>query len=276
MDSHTLELLDFDKVQALVAARAACSLGKASGRVACEPSRDPGEIHSRQALTTEMAEALAAGLRPPFGGLHDIRHHVGAVLMSAASSSPKRWPRPSRLFAQSAISTAGSLSPAISFPRLGGLRAGVGEFSGVAAAIEGCLDNRGTVLDTASRRLSALQAGDRPPQGANSRDASADAPLARDQTDPPLPQLLDRGPSLRAAGRQGQARRDPGLGPPHQLEQRDRLHRARRRGRAVGPALVPARGNRKRFAGSCGGSARRSLRSPNRSWPRSKPWPIST
>ena len=43
------------------------------------------------------------------------------------------------------------------FPRLGGLRQGVGEFSGVAAAIEGCLDNRGTVLDTASRRLSALR-----------------------------------------------------------------------------------------------------------------------
>ena len=43
------------------------------------------------------------------------------------------------------------------FPRLGGLRQGVGEFSGVASAIEGCLDNRGTVLDTASRRLSALR-----------------------------------------------------------------------------------------------------------------------
>ena len=28
MDTHTLELLDFDKVRALVAARAACSLGK--------------------------------------------------------------------------------------------------------------------------------------------------------------------------------------------------------------------------------------------------------
>ena len=33
----------------------------------------------------------------------------------------------------------------------------MGEFSGVASAIEGCLDNRGTVLDTASRRLSALR-----------------------------------------------------------------------------------------------------------------------
>ncbi len=38
-----------------------------------------------------------------------------------------------------------------------GAAQGVGEFSGVASAIEGCLDSRGTVLDTASRRLSALR-----------------------------------------------------------------------------------------------------------------------
>ena len=43
MDTHTLELLEFDKVRALVAARAACSLGKEPAR-RMEPSRDPGEI----------------------------------------------------------------------------------------------------------------------------------------------------------------------------------------------------------------------------------------
>jgi DNA mismatch repair protein MutS2 len=73
MDTHTLELLEFDKVRALVAARAACALGKAAAHL-IEPTLDPGEIHSRQALTTEMVEALSSGLRPPFGGLHDIRH----------------------------------------------------------------------------------------------------------------------------------------------------------------------------------------------------------
>jgi DNA mismatch repair protein MutS2 len=43
------------------------------------------------------------------------------------------------------------------FPRLGGLRTGVGEFSGVMTAIEGCIDSRGKVLDTASRRLSVIR-----------------------------------------------------------------------------------------------------------------------
>ena len=40
MDTHTLELLEFDKVRALVAARAACSLGKAAAQ-RIEPSRRP-------------------------------------------------------------------------------------------------------------------------------------------------------------------------------------------------------------------------------------------
>jgi DNA mismatch repair protein MutS2 len=155
MDSHTLELLEFDKIRVLVAARAACSLGKTAALLMA-PCLDSGEIHERQALTTEMAEALAAGLRPPFGGLHDIRHHVrrsetGAVLEPEALAETVETLR-----------AIGNLDRWLAlsgeqFPRLGGLRQGVGEFSGVQSAIEGCLDNRGTVLDTASRRLSALR-----------------------------------------------------------------------------------------------------------------------
>src|SRR4051812_19636713 len=82
MDTHTLELLEFDKIRHLVAARAACSLGKEAAR-RMEPSRDAGEIHGREALTTEMAEALSAGLTPPFGGLHDIRPNVRRAQVGA-------------------------------------------------------------------------------------------------------------------------------------------------------------------------------------------------
>ncbi len=155
MDTHTLELLDFDKVRALVAARAACSLGKAAAQQ-IEPTVDPGEIHSRQALTTEMVEALGSGLRPPFGGLHDIRHLA------------RRAQKESVLEAEELAETVETLRAignvdvwlarvGDQFPRLGGIRQEVGEFSGLAVAIEGCLDNRGKVLDTASRRLSVLR-----------------------------------------------------------------------------------------------------------------------
>ncbi len=155
MDKHTLELLEFDKIRALVAARAACSLGKESAR-RMEPSRDPGEIRARQALTTEMAEALTSGLSPPFGGLHDIRPQVRRAQTGAMLEAEELAE------AVETLRAIGNLDQWLgrvgdSFPRLGGLKLQVGEFSGVAHAIEGCLDSRGKVLDSASRKLSTLR-----------------------------------------------------------------------------------------------------------------------
>src|SRR4051794_14536210 len=153
MDTHTLELLEFDKIRALVAARAACSLGKDAAR-RMEPSRDPGEIRDRQALTTEMTEALASGLTPPFGGLHDIRPMVRRAQVGAMLEAEELAETVETLRA------VGNLDRWLArigeeFPRLGFLKKAIGEFSGVATAIEGCLDSRGKVLDTASRKLSA-------------------------------------------------------------------------------------------------------------------------
>jgi DNA mismatch repair protein MutS2 len=155
MDAHTLELLEFAKVRALIAARAACPLGKAAA-LRIEPCVDRGEIHHRQSLVTEMADVLATGLKPSFGGVHDIASHVrraqtGAILAASDLALLAETLR--------AIGDIDRWSARIGeqFPRLGDMRRGLGDFSAVGAAIEGCLDNRGTVLDTASRRLSALR-----------------------------------------------------------------------------------------------------------------------
>src|ERR1700743_2815925 len=83
MDSPTPELLGFEKVRPLVAARGACSRGK-SEAIRLEPSTDPAEIHDRQSLTTEMVEAIRAGVRPSFGGLRDIRQLVRRAQVGGA------------------------------------------------------------------------------------------------------------------------------------------------------------------------------------------------
>jgi len=155
MDSHTLELLGVSKVRALVAARAACSLGKEAARN-LEPTGDFGEIHARQALVTEMVEALRSGLRPPLGGLHDIRPlvrraQVGAMLEAEELAEVAETLRSIDGLANW-LERMGD-----NFPRLGGLRAEVGQFTAASSAIEGCLDNRANVLDTASRRLSTIR-----------------------------------------------------------------------------------------------------------------------
>jgi len=155
MDSHTLELLGVSKIRALVAARAACSLGKEAA-LALEPTTDAGAIHAMQAITTEMVEAIRSGLRPPLGGLHDIRGlarraKIGAMLEAEELAEVAETLR--------AIGGLAAWLDRVGdgFPRLGGMRQEVGEFSDVSSAIEGCLDSRAKVLDTASRRLSAIR-----------------------------------------------------------------------------------------------------------------------
>lgn len=155
MDAHTLGLLEFDKIRTLVAARAACSLGKEGAR-GLTPSRDLGEIRERQALTTEMAEALASGLSPPFGGLHDIRPQVRRARIDATLTAEELAETVETLRA------IGNLDQWLArvgdeFPRLGGMKQAVGEFSGVVNAIESCIDSRGVVIDTASRKLSTIR-----------------------------------------------------------------------------------------------------------------------
>ena len=156
MDSHTLILLEFDKIRALVSARAACSLGKDLA-LSLTPSRDPGEIHHHLSQTTEMAEALSSGLSPPFGGLHDIRPNVRRAQIDAALSAEELAETVETLRA------IGNLNRYLAriaeeFPRLGTLKQGVGEFSGLVNAIESCIDERGKVLDAASRKLANIRA----------------------------------------------------------------------------------------------------------------------
>jgi DNA mismatch repair protein MutS2 len=156
MDTHTLELLEFDKVRALVASQAACSLGK-DAALRMVPSLDVGEVRARQALTTEMADALASGLTPPFGGLHDIRPLVRRAQVGASLDAEELS---SVVETLKAIANLAAWLDRVGneFPRLGGMRSDVGQFDGVANAIESCIDERGKILDTASRRLSALRA----------------------------------------------------------------------------------------------------------------------
>lgn len=155
MDTHTLDLLDFSKIRSIVSTYAACSLGKDAAHQ-MEPSTDPGEIRAQQALTTEMADALAAGLSPPFGGLHDIRKLVRRAQVGAMLEAEELAETVDTLHA---VNNLDQWLDKVGdqFPRLGGMGAGVSNFAGVVNAIEACLDSRGTILDTASRRLSALR-----------------------------------------------------------------------------------------------------------------------
>ena len=235
MDTHTLDLLEFDKIRAAGGrarpARWARRPRSASSRSATAP-RSTTARRSRPRWSRPVAPAS----RPPFGGLHDIRPHVRRAQIGAMLEPEELAETVETLRALGNLDRwlAGS---ATSFP---GWRPAPGR----RRVLRRRHRHRGLPRQPGQgarhRQPPALGAAprDRPGRGTDPGDPAADAPLARDQADPPLPQLHDGRPSLRLAGRQGPSRRDPGLGSAHQRQQRDGLHRADGDRGAVGPALV--------------------------------------
>ena len=155
MDSHTLELLEFDKVRDLVAGYAACSLGKELAR-ALMPLPQADRIRGELRLVSEMADALSQGLLPPFAGLHDIRLIV------------KRAAIGSQLTADQLLEVAGTLSCighmyryrmrlTPRHARLIELLSPVEDMGHLAGSITACIDSRGHVLDMASGELAQIR-----------------------------------------------------------------------------------------------------------------------
>ena len=155
MDAHTLELLEFGKIRELLAGQAACSLGKELARQ-LEPGTDAERIRSELTLVDEMVDALGQGLAPPFGGLHDVRLIVRRAAIGA------------QLTIEQLLEVADTLTCTGNIyryrmrlgdrhQRLAELIAPVEDLGAVAKTISGCIDNRGHVLDMASRELAQVR-----------------------------------------------------------------------------------------------------------------------
>jgi len=155
MDQHTLGLLEFAKIRELVANRAACSLGKELARELL-PQIDAAAIRKELALVTEMAETLAEGMTPPFGGLHDVRllvrrAAIGSMLTAAELIEVK----------ETLACTGQMYRYRMRLDQrhqgLIDLLSKVEDLGLVAKSIEGCIDPRGNVLDMASRELGSIR-----------------------------------------------------------------------------------------------------------------------
>ncbi|MFO0821985.1 MAG: DNA strand exchange inhibitor protein [Gemmataceae bacterium] len=155
MDAHTLDLLGFDKVRALLAGYAASSLGRDLA-LQIEPSLDLHTIRTELGFTTEMVTALGLGQAPPFAGLHDVR-----LLARRAAIG-------TMLTAEQLIEVAESLNCTGAIYRyrmrlaehLTGLiemLSGIEDLGTVGKSIGGCIDGRGHVLDMASRDLATVR-----------------------------------------------------------------------------------------------------------------------
>ena len=155
MDSHTLGLLEFDRVRELVAGYASSPLGRELAR-AIEPGTDAARIRSELAIVSEMVAALDVNLAPPLNGLHDVR-----LLVRRASLG-------TMLSAEQLLEIAATLTCTGNVYRyrmrlderlelLHDLLGPLEDHGPVARSISACIDGRGHVLDVASRELSQIR-----------------------------------------------------------------------------------------------------------------------
>ncbi|QEL18056.1 endonuclease MutS2 [Limnoglobus roseus] len=155
MDSHTLDLLEFDKVRDLLAGYAASSLGRDLAKQ-LEPGTIAEKIRGELALVSEMVEALIDGQAPPFSGLHDVRLLVRRAAIGTALTAEQL------LEVGETLNVTGAMYRyrAKLNERHGGLidlLTAVEDHGAVAKTISGCIDGRAHVLDMASRELGVVR-----------------------------------------------------------------------------------------------------------------------
>ena len=155
MDSHTLDLLGFDKVRELLAGYAASTLGRELAHQ-LEPAADLAAIRHEMALTTEMVAALGLGQTPPFGGLHDVRLVARRAAIGTMLSPEQLLEIGESLNCTGAIYRY-RMRLAEHLGKLIEMLAGIEDLGTVGKSISGCIDGRGHVLDMASRDLAAVR-----------------------------------------------------------------------------------------------------------------------
>jgi DNA mismatch repair protein MutS2 len=154
-DAHTLRVLEYDKITAMLAERAACALGAERARELA-PSPVHAFVRERQQETAE-ARLLTAQHGPlPLGGIHDIRPFLVRAEVSQSLS-------PSELLDLASTLIGGSrlkgflLRQAEKAPLLADRAKAIEEFPQLVADIQTCIGKSGDVLDSASPALASVR-----------------------------------------------------------------------------------------------------------------------
>ena len=156
MDPHSLDILEYEKVKAMLAGRAASSLGRAEV-ARLEPLTAVERVRLAIDETTELRRLLELRGRLPVGGMTDVRPAVAGTEGGDAALEPNALAQ-----------VRGTLLAALGFrrvfeefadvcPRLAELGTRLGDFEPLCDRIEAVVDNDGTVRDDASPKLAQLR-----------------------------------------------------------------------------------------------------------------------
>jgi DNA mismatch repair protein MutS2 len=155
---HTLGVLEYERVLALVQARAPSSLGKSAlaGEVPT-PLRD--ECLLRQRRTAQMRQLLEGEADLTWGGSRDISPQLERLRVEGSWIEPPALLRVAA-FAVAARRVRRTIEDAgAGLPDLGALASGIPEYGGLAGTIRRCINHEGEVADSASPELGRIRRG---------------------------------------------------------------------------------------------------------------------
>ncbi|MCC7494086.1 MAG: endonuclease MutS2 [Fimbriimonadaceae bacterium] len=150
MDAHALEVLEFDKVRALLTAGAASELGL-EAIAALAPATDPDGVRTALQATTEARRILDSGHDLPLGGLHDLRDLVRAVGIGQVADGGELRRVAETLRCVERVQRF--LADRAELPLLADLGAQLVPLPELAAELERCLTDEGELADAASSEL---------------------------------------------------------------------------------------------------------------------------
>ena len=171
MNDHTLRVLEFDKVRAMLAGETAFSLGRELA-LALEPEREHEAVLALQAETAEMTRIEQMGLDVPLRGMRDLRPLIHSAtigqaieptdLQEAAGALDTAW---------QARQLADRLADQT--PRIAAAAEAIADFRPFVAEVRKAITPRGVVDDNASPELAAVRRELRGAQGRLERHARA-------------------------------------------------------------------------------------------------------
>lgn len=154
MDAHSLEVLEFPQVLALVGRHCATARGRERAAL-LRPETDPDRVLALQAETAEAVAVLERAVRPPWGGVKDIRPQLVRLAAAAALTAPDLWDVLETVRSARRLREMIMGEPATILLRR--LAEGIVPLEALESALESAIVPEGMVSDAASPELQRLR-----------------------------------------------------------------------------------------------------------------------
>jgi DNA mismatch repair protein MutS2 len=154
-DAHTLRVLEYAQVTAMLAERTACALGAQRARELV-PTPLLAFVQERQQETAEARRLIDDHGPFPLGGIHDIRPSLVRAEVGQSLTPHELLDLVSTVVGSTRLK-AHLLRHAEKVPLLADRAQGIVEFPGLLSEIEQCIGRGGDVLDSASPALGSAR-----------------------------------------------------------------------------------------------------------------------